>query len=336
MRRIAPSLKCAASAIAGPAAAAYPERTVTIVVPYPAGGPTDQLARVVADKLSKKVRQNFIVENVTGGSTIIASNKVAKAKPDGYTLLLHNLQISANPTLFKSLPFDTLKDFKTVIMINRNPLVLVGRTGLAPNTFKELMALMKKEHLKEALPGFGTTGHLTSRLFAQETKLKFEVPDRGGAPAVTDVLGNHVYFMIGTPQQMMPLVKVGKLKAYAVTQKGKMPEFPTADSMADLLGPKFAIYYWAGTVRPGRQRRSGDQDVECGGQRRRQRSQTSSRPWARHRRGGIPERYDYGRRREVPQERDRALGQGNQGQRYSRQSVTRILAAGVIFFFFGA
>ncbi len=238
---------------AAPAAAAYPDRNVTVVVPYPAGGPTDQLARVLAEKLQKKFGQNFIVENVTGGSTIIASNKVAKAEPDGYTLLLHNLQISANPTLFKTLPFDTVKDFNTVIMINRNPLVLVGRPGLAPNSFKDLMALMKKQHLKEALPGFGTTGHLTSRLFAQETGLKFdEIPYRGGAPAVTDVLGDHVDFLIGTPQQMMPLVKAGKLKAYAVTQKGRMPEFPQADSMADVLGPKFAIHYWQGMFAPSK------------------------------------------------------------------------------------
>ena len=231
----------------------YPNRTVTIIVPYPAGGPVDQLARQVATALSTKLKQNFIVENVTGGGTIIGTNRVAHAAPDGYTLLVHNLQISANPTLFKTLPFDTLKDFKTVIMINRNPLVWVGRPGLTPTSFKDLMALMKKERLKEALPGFGTTGHLTSRLFAQETKLKFdEVPYRGGAPAVTDVLGDHVDFMIGTPQQMLPLVKAGKLKAYAVTQKGKMPEFPTADSMADLLGPKFDIYYWQGMFAPSK------------------------------------------------------------------------------------
>jgi tripartite-type tricarboxylate transporter receptor subunit TctC len=255
MRRIAAVVISALGvlAFAGPAAAAYPDRNVTIVVPYPAGGPTDQLARVIAEKLQKKFGQNFIVENVTGGSTIIASNKVAKAEPDGYTLLLHNLQISANPTLFKSLPFDTLKDFKTVMMINRNPLVIVGRPGLAPNSLKEFIALMKKQQLKEALPGFGTTGHLTSRLFAQEIKVKIdEIPYRGGAPAVTDVLGDHVDFMIGTPQQMMPLVKAGKLKAYGVTQKGKMPEFPTADSIADLLGPKFAIYYWQGMFAPSK------------------------------------------------------------------------------------
>jgi len=131
MRRIAAVLGVLAIfAFAAPAMAAYPDRTVTIVVPYPAGGPTDQLARIVAEHLSKKFGQNFIVENVTGGSTIIATNKVAKATPDGYTLLLHNLQISANPALFKTLPFDTVKDLKAVILINRNPLVLVGRPTL--------------------------------------------------------------------------------------------------------------------------------------------------------------------------------------------------------------
>ena len=103
----------------------YPNRTVTIIVPYPAGGPTDETARQVANFLSKKFGQNFIVENVTGGSTIVATNKVAKATPDGYTLLLHNLQITANVTLFKDLPFNTEKDIAPVMLVNRNPLVLV-------------------------------------------------------------------------------------------------------------------------------------------------------------------------------------------------------------------
>ena len=239
-------------AVAAPATAqSYPNRTVTIVVPYPAGGPTDQLARQVGDKLSKKFGQSFIVENVTGGSTIIASNKVAKAAPDGYTLLLHNLQISANPTLFEKLPFDTEKDFTPVMFINRNPLVLVGRPGLAPNSLADLIALMKKERLKEALPGYGTTGHLTSRVFAQVAKLTFdEIPYRGGAPAVTDILGNHVDLFIGTPQQVGPLVAAGKMKAYGVTQKDKMPEFPTADSLVKLLGPKLDIVYWQALFAP--------------------------------------------------------------------------------------
>src|SRR5471032_1958890 len=154
MRRIAvlALAVCGLSVLAAPAMAQpYPSRTVTIICPYPAGGPTDQTARQVAALLSKKFGQNFIVENVTGGGTIIATNRVVKAAPDGYTLLLHNLQISANATLYKALPFDTEKDLAPVMLVNNNPLVLVGRKDLAPNTLPELLAYMKKERLKAAL-----------------------------------------------------------------------------------------------------------------------------------------------------------------------------------------
>ncbi len=109
----------------------YPNRTVTIIVPYPAGGPTDQIARVRRQfRCRRSSKQNFIVENVSGGGTIIATNRVANATPDGYTLLLHNLQISANVTLYKNLPFDTEKDLTPIMFINKNPLVLVGRKTL--------------------------------------------------------------------------------------------------------------------------------------------------------------------------------------------------------------
>src|SRR5712691_9245695 len=124
-------------------AQSYPNRVVTIIVPYPAGGPTDQLARVIAPALSEKLGQNFIVENVSGGGTTIATGRVARATPDGYTLLLHNLQISANVSLYSNLPFDTEKDFIPIVFINNNPLVLVGRKTLEPNTLKELIAVMK-------------------------------------------------------------------------------------------------------------------------------------------------------------------------------------------------
>ena len=229
----------------------YPNRTVTIIVPYPAGGPTDETARQVANFLSKKFGQNFIVENVTGGSTIVATNKVAKATPDGYTLLLHNLQITANVTLFKDLPFNTEKDIAPVMLVNRNPLVLVGRPGLAPNNLKDLIALMKKERLKEALPGFGTTGHLTSALFAQEAKVQIDfIPYRGAAPAMTDLLGDHVDLFVGTPTSIVSHVKAGKLKAYGITSKENSPLLPNVESIVDVLGPKFEIVYWQAMFAP--------------------------------------------------------------------------------------
>ncbi|MGH6664877.1 MAG: Bug family tripartite tricarboxylate transporter substrate binding protein, partial [Pseudolabrys sp.] len=252
MRTAAAALAVVGLFVAAPVQAQkYPGRTVTLVVPYPAGGPTDETARMVGNFLAKKLGQNFIVENVTGGSTIIATNKVAKAAPDGYTLLVHNLQITANVTLFKNLPFNTEKDITAVALINRNPLVLVGRPGLAPNNLKDLLALLKKERLKEALPGFGTTGHLTSALFMQEANVKLdEIPYRGAAPAMTDILGDHVDLFIGTPQSLAAQVKAGKLKAYAITSKEKSPLFPNADSLVDALGPKFEIMYWQGLFAP--------------------------------------------------------------------------------------
>jgi tripartite-type tricarboxylate transporter receptor subunit TctC len=239
-------------ALAVPAQAQkYPDHTVTLVVPFAPGGPTDEVARVLGNFLSKKFGQNFIIENLTGGSTIVATNKVAKAAPDGYTLLVHNLQMTANPALFKNLPYNTDKDITIVALINRNPLVMVGRPGLAPNNLKDLIALMKKERLKEALPGFGTTGHLVSALFMQEAKVTLDqIPYRGAAPAMTDLLGDHVDLFIGTPQSLVAHVKAGKLKAYAITSKEKSPLMPNAESLVDLLGPKFEIMYWQGLFAP--------------------------------------------------------------------------------------
>ena len=229
----------------------YPSRTVTIVCPYPAGGPTDQTARVIANFLSKKFNQNFIVENVTGGGTIIATNRVAKASPDGYTLLLHNLQISVNATLYKNMPFDTTKDLTGVILVNNNPLVLVGRKDLQPNTLPELLAFMKKERLKAALPGYGATGHLATTLVAQEAEVPIDqIPYRGAAPAMTDLMGGHVDLFFGTPQSVVPLVKSGELKAYGVTSKTKLEQLPNVESFVKVLGPKLEILYWQAMYAP--------------------------------------------------------------------------------------
>jgi tripartite-type tricarboxylate transporter receptor subunit TctC len=241
------------SVFAAPLAAQpYPNRTVTIIVPYSAGGPTDETARQVAHALSEKFKQNFIVQNVTGGGTNIATNQVAHAAPDGYTLLLHNLAIAANVTLYKSLPFDTEKDLTAVMFINRNPLVLVGRKDLEPNTLSELIAWMKTHRAKAAVAGFGTTGHLATNIFLQETKLTADqIPYRGGAPLVTDLLGGHVDLFFGTPQQLAPQIVAGKLKAYGITTKEKSSLLPAAESFVQLYGPKFEIQYWQALFAPG-------------------------------------------------------------------------------------
>jgi tripartite-type tricarboxylate transporter receptor subunit TctC len=235
----------------------YPSRTVTIIVPYPAGGPTDELARVLSQYLTNSLKQTFVVENVTGGGTIIGTSKVVRASPDGYTLLLHNLQISANVTLYKKLPFDTEKDLTPVIFINQNPLVLVGRKSLEANSLPELLALMQKKQLKAALPGYGATGHLATALVAQEDKAKVDmIPYRGAAPALQDIMGEHVDVFFATPQSVVQQVRAGNMKAFGITSKEKSAQLPNVESFIPILGPKLEIVYWqalfapAGTPQP--------------------------------------------------------------------------------------
>jgi len=229
----------------------YPQHTVTLIVPYPAGGPTDQLARMLLPALSEKLGQNVIIENVSGGATTIATARVARAAPDGHTLLLHNLQISANVSLYKNLPFDTEKDLTPIIFINNNPLVLVGRKTLEPNTLKELISYMKTKVVKFAHPGAGATGHLATSLVAQEAKVKVDlIPYRGAAPALQDIIGGHVDLFFATPQSVVEQVASAQMKAYGITAKEKSPQFPTAASFVQELGPKLEILYWHALFAP--------------------------------------------------------------------------------------
>jgi putative tricarboxylic transport membrane protein len=229
----------------------YPSRPVTIIVPYPAGGPADETARVVAQSLSEKFKQSFIVEDVSGGNTIVGMEKVARAAPDGYTLMLHNLQISANVSLFKTLPFDTVKDFTSVMLVNRNPLILTGRPTLEPNNLTDLVALLKKQRLTAAIPGYGATGHLATALFAQLAGIKVDlIPYRGAGPALTDLMGGHVDLFYGTPQQLVQQVTTGKIKGYGVTARERLPELPNMESFVSMFGPKLDIVYWQALYTP--------------------------------------------------------------------------------------
>jgi len=240
-----------ASMLATAAAQQYPSRNVTIIVPYPAGGPTDETARMVAQSLATQLKRSFIVEDIGGGGSIIGSEKAARAAPDGYTLLIHNLQITANVSLYENLSFDTVKTFAPVMLINRNPLVLVGRKTLEPSTLRDLVVLMKQKTLRAAIAGYGTTGHLATTLFVQEAGVSLDqIPYRGAAPAVTDLLGGQVDLFFATPQSVVQQVATGALKAYGVTSKEKLAEFPTADSFPVTFGPKLDVVYWQAMFAP--------------------------------------------------------------------------------------
>jgi tripartite-type tricarboxylate transporter receptor subunit TctC len=230
----------------------YPAKAVTVIVPFPAGGPTDQVARVLAAKFAEKLGQPFVVENVTGGNTIIATGRLARATPDGHTLLVHNLQISANPGLYGAkLPYDTERDIAAVGFINRNPLVLVGRKALPANSLAELIAQMRKSSLNFAHAGAGTTGYITTALFLQQAKLEaLLVPYRGATPVLQDMIGNHVDLFFTTPQSVLPLIAAGQIKAFGITAKEPYAQFPGVASLVEQYGSKLEIQYWHGLFAP--------------------------------------------------------------------------------------
>lgn len=235
----------------------YPTRPVTIVVPYPAGGPTDLVARQLAPKFSAKFGQNFIVENVSGGGTNIAGQRVARAAPDGHTLFIHNLQISANVSLYKTLPFDTEKDFQPIGMVNNNPLVLTGRKSLPASSLSEFSAWMKTTKARMAHPGIGSTGHLATFLLAQALGVEVtHVPYRGAAPALQDILGGHVDLFFATPQQVVGNITAGEIKGFGITAGQPSPLLPQIPSFVQTYGPKLEIVFWhvmlapAGTPQP--------------------------------------------------------------------------------------
>ncbi len=231
---------------AAPARAqSYPSRPVTIVVPYPAGGPTDLVARQLAPKFSTKFGQNFVVENVSGGGTNIAGQRVARAAPDGHTLYIANLQFSANVSLYKTLPFDTEKDFAPIGMINNNPLVLTARKSLPANTQAEFAAWVKANKARMAHPGTGSTGHLATFLLAQALGADVtHVPYRGAAPALQDILGGHVDLFFATPQQVVGNVTAGEIKAFGITSREPSPLLPQVPSFVQTYGPKLEILFW--------------------------------------------------------------------------------------------
>jgi tripartite-type tricarboxylate transporter receptor subunit TctC len=243
----------------------YPSKPVTVIVPFSAGGPTDQVARQLAARFAEKLGQPFVVENVTGGNTIIATGRLARAPADGYTLLVHNLQISANPGLYGAkLPYDTGRDIAPVGFINHCPLVLVGRSALPPKNLAELTEYMRMRSINIAHAGAGTTGYITTALFLQQAKLDaLLVPYRGAAPALQDMVGNHVDLFFTTPQAVLPLIKAGQLRAYGITAKETYEQFPGAASFVDQYGPKLEIQYWhalfapAATPKPAMEKLNG-------------------------------------------------------------------------------
>jgi tripartite-type tricarboxylate transporter receptor subunit TctC len=224
----------------------YPNHIITIVVPLPAGGPTDQLARQLAPKLQAKFGQNVVIENVSGGATNIGIGRVARSAPDGYTLLLHSPQVAINHALYPKLNFDSEKDLVPIIFINYNPVVLIGRKSLPADTFAELVTWMKSNTARIATPGSGTHGHLATVQMLNALGISADlIPYRGAAPAMQDILGEHVDLYFAAPQSLVQVLELKSLKAYGQTMRGRSALLPQVPSLVDLVGPQMEIPYWS-------------------------------------------------------------------------------------------
>jgi tripartite-type tricarboxylate transporter receptor subunit TctC len=231
----------------------YPTKPAKVVVPYPPGGPTDIVARVVSQKLSEQMGQQFIVENRPGAGGNIGAEAVAKSPADGYTLLVATTAHAINPSLFKSLGYNLTKDFAPVSQLTSGPLVIVANPALPAKSVQELIALAKAKPgtLNYASSGNGQSTHLSAELFATMAGIKMNhIPYKGSAPALTDVMGGQASLMFDTMLSAMPQVKNGKLKAIAVTSASRSAAAPEVPTVAESGLPGYEAIAWNGLLVP--------------------------------------------------------------------------------------
>jgi tripartite-type tricarboxylate transporter receptor subunit TctC len=235
------------------AAQTYPTKVITMLVPFAAGGPTDTVARLVGQAMSTSLKQQIIVENVGGAGGTIAPNRVAKAPPDGYTILIHHIGMSTAPALYRKLPYNPLTDFEPIGLINDTPMTLVAKKDFPPNDLKELIAYVKKnkDKVTYANAGLGAASHLCGMLFmtAIETDLT-TVPYKGTAPAMNDLLGGQVDFMCDQTTNTTSQIKGGKIKVYAVTTKARVKSLPEVPTAHEAGLPNFEVSVWHGLYAP--------------------------------------------------------------------------------------
>jgi tripartite-type tricarboxylate transporter receptor subunit TctC len=225
----------------------YPMRPITMVVPFAAGGPTDMIGRMLAERMRASLGQPVIIENVTGAAGSIAVGRVARAVPDGYTLSIGHWGTHVLNGALYTLPYDLLKDFEPVAVLSSNPLIIVAKKAMPADDLKGLMAWLKANPDKAlaATAGTGGTAHIGGVFFQKETGTRFQfVPYRGSAPAIQDLVAGQIDLMFDNPTSSLPLVRAGSIKGYAITAKARLasaPDMPTVDE-AGL--PGFYISNW--------------------------------------------------------------------------------------------
>ena len=243
------------------ALAEYPDKPITIVVPFAAGGPTDKVARDLGVTLGAQLKQTVIIENVGGAGGTLGAAKVAKAAPDGYTLLLHHIGMATSPALYRNMQYKTLEDFEYLGMINEVPMTLIGKPSLPANNYAELVKWIdaNKGKINLANAGLGAASHLCGLLYMSAIKVDMQtVPYKGTAPAMTDLIGGQVDLMCDQTTNTTTQIEGGKVKAYAVTSPkrlttpalSKLPTLDEAGLKGFNVGIWHALYAPKGTPKP--------------------------------------------------------------------------------------
>lgn len=232
----------------------YPSRPIRLVVPFPAGGTTDILAREVGQRLTLSFGQSVVIDNRPGAGGNIGSDLVAKSAPDGYTLLMGTVGTHAiNPSLYARMPYDNVKDFAPVILVASVPNVLEVTPSLPVNSVRELIKLAKEKpgQINFASSGSGTSIHLSGELFKTMAGVDMtHIPYKGSAPAITDLIGGQVQVMFDNLPSSLPQIKAGKLRALAVTSVQRAPALPDVPTIAESGLPGFEATSWFGVLAP--------------------------------------------------------------------------------------
>ena len=240
-------------AAAGHAAQAqFPTRTVSIVVPFTTGGSNDIFARAIGAELSKGWKQAVVIENKPGGGGAVGAAQIARAAPDGHTVMLMSSAFTVNAALQPSLPYDPMKSFSFVALVGKGPLLLGATPGLGVKTPAELVALARANpgKLRFASAGTGSAVHLAMELLLSVGKLKIlHIPYKGGSQALTDLIGGHVDLLMGSIPQMRPHTQTGKITAIGVSSRERSPIVPSIPSLADAL-PEYNYELWWGIFAP--------------------------------------------------------------------------------------
>ncbi len=239
--------------IAAAHGAAWPDRPITMIVPFPAGGPTDLVARVMATQLSQQLGQTIVVDNKGGANGTIGMTAAANSKADGYTMLYNTSSIALAPNLYKKLAFDPARDFDAISSTAVIPLVLLTHPSVPANTITEFIEYARKnpDKLSYGSAGAGNVTHLGAFLFNQSTGIKAQhIPYRGSAPALTDLVGGQVQFMTNTLNDSLPFIRDKRVKALVLTSKARSDKLPDVPTVAEDTIAGFEIGAWQGIVVP--------------------------------------------------------------------------------------